>query len=331
MAGVEMRRTGSASAASASGAYPTTDFATTTGSTPSSPSRARAPLPSAPHYGEYPPPYAAVTSPAGVGGGSAGSHGLAGTTSTPALDQQALAVPVQYHSSFFRPRVAVVLGISTPWQYILFVCRLTSIGPGVWHGLPCFLRLLVTVWRAAGGSDIFGSISSTRYDIPFETSLRITETLLATIWCIASSYLSFFFTDSLMSRWLLNYTPQATVVRLLTVSAINGWCTWVFLYLTGGPQDPRLLLPGWIVITTTLTLIYHLTQRKINIRKETRASISAFSIASFISMVALLAQLHSNRSDYPDIPIVVIIKYLCYVASRLALKIMEYGNVTRDL
>lgn len=68
--------------------------------------------------------------------------------------------------------------------------------------------------------------------------------------CVASSYLSFFFTDCLMSRWLLNYTPQATIVRLLAISALNGWCTWGVLYLTGGSEDPRLLLPGWIVIST---------------------------------------------------------------------------------
>lgn len=53
-----------------------------------------------------------------------------------------------------------------------------------------------------------------------------------------------------MSRWLLNYTPQATIVRLLAISALNGWCTWGVLYLTGGSEDPRLLLPGWIVIST---------------------------------------------------------------------------------
>lgn len=326
-AAAKQRRPGSASAAASGTLYATTaDFASITGLIApnhlSARARARAP-PLAPEYAEKPPSYAAVISAAGADA----------PAPAPALDQQApfpAVVPAQ-RAEFFRPRMAVVLGISTPWQYVLFLGRLTSIGPGVYHGLPVILRLLYTVWKAAGGESIFGSISSTSYDIPFEISLRITETLLATIWCIASSYLSFFFTDCLMSRWLLNYTPQATVVRLLTISAINGWCTWVVLYLTGGPQDPRLLLPGWIVISTALTLLYHLTQRKINIRKETRASISAFSIASFISMVALLAQLHSNRSGYPDIPLVIIIKYLCEKAGRLALKIMEYGNVARDL
>lgn len=86
--------------------------------------------------------------------------------------------------------------------------------------------------------------------------------------CFASGYLSFFFTDCLMSRWyvvhpntpaldtdkllyrLINYTPQATMVRLLTINACNAYITAGVLSLAGGFQDPRLLLPGWIGIAT---------------------------------------------------------------------------------
>ncbi len=81
----------------------------------------------------------------------------------------------------------------------------------------------------------------------------------------------------------------------------------------------------------TLTVIYHITQRKINIRKETSMSISVFSIASFVSMVALLAQLHSNRSDYPDIPLLNLVRRLSHAAGKLAIRIMEYGDITREL
>jgi hypothetical protein len=154
-----------------------------------------------------------------------------------------------------------------------------------------------------------------------------------------------------MSRWLLNYTPQATIVRLLTVDAINGYVTSWVLHLTGGFEDPRLILPAWIVISTvriiplelqsltnplftywqTLTVLYHLTQRKINIRKETSMSISVFSIASFVSMVALLVQLHSNRFDYPDIPLLNFARRVFHEAGRLAIRVMEYGDITREL
>ncbi|KAL1838883.1 hypothetical protein VTJ49DRAFT_2107 [Mycothermus thermophilus] len=176
-----------------------------------------------------------------------------------------------------------------------------------------------------GGSGILGSggLGSSGYDAAFEARLRLTEALLATIWCCASGYLSFFFTDCLMSRWLLHYTPQATIVRLLTVDAMNAYLTSWVLHLMGGFEDPRLVLPAWILISTTLTVLYHITQRKINIRKETSMSISVFSIASFVSMVALLAQLNSNRSDYPDIPLVNLARKASQMAGRLALRLMD--------
>ncbi|KAK4242044.1 N-glycosylation protein-domain-containing protein [Achaetomium macrosporum] len=246
-------------------------------------------------------------------------------------------------STLLQPRVAVALGLSKKWYPLLFLCRLASIAPGVLFGLPNALRLLATLHlmyldRVLDGGALNklgrggGSSSPTSgYDPAFEARLRLTETLLATIWCCASGYLSFFFTDCLMSRWLLNYTPQATIVRLLTVDAINGYLTSWVLHLTGGFEDPRLILPAWIVISTTLTVLYHITQRKINIRKETSMSISVFSIASFVSMVALLVQLHSNRSDYPDIPLLNFVRKVSHEAGKLAIRIMEYGDITREL
>ena len=60
-------------------------------------------------------------------------------------------------------------------------------------------------------------------------------------------------------------------------------------------------------------------------------SISVFSIASFFSMVTLLAQLHSNRSDYPQIPLVALVRRVWNEAGRIALTIMDYGNLTGDL
>ena len=108
----------------------------------------------------------------------------------------------------------------------------------------------------------------------------MTETMLAAIWCFASGYLSFFFTDCLMSRWyddlsplhrlllcfttkadhwhlimsrLINYTPQATMVRLLTINVVNAYVTSTVLSLAGGFHDTRLLLPGWIGIATVRT------------------------------------------------------------------------------
>ena len=70
----------------------------------------------------------------------------------------------------------------------------------------------------------------------------------------------------------------------------------------------------------SLTVIYHLTQRKINIRKETSASISVFSIASFISMCSLLLQLHLARENDPMVPLFVIAKKVLGMEQKLGMR-----------
>ncbi len=137
-------------------------------------------------------------------------------------------------------------------------------------------------------------------------------------------------TNSQLHR-LINYAPQATIVRLLAINALNGYLTSWFLYLTGGSEDPRLLLPAWIGIATTLTALYHITQRKINIRKETSISVSVFSGASFISMVSLLVQLYSNRADHPQVPLVLLARRAWIEIARVAANFIDFGNATRDL
>ncbi|KAI8162084.1 hypothetical protein K4K49_006857 [Colletotrichum sp. SAR 10_70] len=172
-------------------------------------------------------------------------------------------------SSLLEPRIAVVLNVPKAWRPWLFACRLLSIGPHIFWALSPAVTLLVQIIPVA---------------------------------CGASAYLSFFFIDCLMSRWLINYTPSATIIRILTMNATNAFLTERILTFSGGFEDPRLLLPGWVTIATTLTIAYHITQRSINIKKETSTSINIFSIASFISMVSLLAHLHYNGSDYPEKP-----------------------------
>ncbi|KAK3954970.1 N-glycosylation protein-domain-containing protein [Pseudoneurospora amorphoporcata] len=221
-------------------------------------------------------------------------------------------------------------------------CGIGSNGGSMMMGSPDFLSSGAGAGSTGGGSSTsegnangnynsYPGASATGFsDLSFEARLRLTETLLAIVWCGASAYLSFFFTDSLMSRWLVNYTPQATIVRLLTITTLNAYLTSQILYLTAGSQDPRLLLPAWVGISAMLTLLYHITQRKINIRKETSMSIRAFSVASFISMAALLAQVHSNRTDYPQIPLWTFVTKVWQELVQVALKIMDYGTVARD-
>ncbi|OIW30807.1 hypothetical protein CONLIGDRAFT_679561 [Coniochaeta ligniaria NRRL 30616] len=259
------------------------------------------------------------------------------------------------HSSLLQPRVAVALGLSAKWHPLLFVCRLMSILPALWWGIPVALRLLAQLIVLVGNSsavcgyedktqaipwlrgygrmapDVGGSGSSSGSDplansIDFETRLRITEMALGIVWCASSAYLSFTFTDCLMSRWLLLYTPQATLVRLLATNTTNLYLTSQTLHLTGGSADSRLFLPAWITIATTLTGLYHLTQRKINIRKETRLSISVFSIASFISMVSLLATVQADRPEWPRVPVAEMGKRVLEAVGRVREKVREWGG-----
>ncbi|KAJ5999122.1 hypothetical protein N7451_006932 [Penicillium sp. IBT 35674x] len=220
----------------------------------------------------------------------------------------------QAASSPLHPRVAVILGVDRRWHIPLLVCRALSTLPAAWWGLRCaftFLAELLHIrpgmgregWAAA----IVGSVGQ-EWDV--ERRFRVTEVALAIMWCCASAYLSYFFADCMMSRWLLNYTPPAVVIRLLTTNGLIAYITSWVLYLSGASSDPRLLLPAWISITTTLTFVYHATQNHATIKRETAASLLVVSVASFVSMSSLLMQLHLTRENEPEVPVFVITRKL---------------------
>ncbi|KAH8661877.1 N-glycosylation protein-domain-containing protein [Xylariales sp. PMI_506] len=255
--------------------------------------------------------------------------------------------------SALQPRVAVVLGVPKIWHPFLFACRLFSIVPALWWGLRCSLRFLITDFLNSGayGDGAFRlglhpdgtGIEATEVVVKTamatmaaqmvdttEKRWRLTEMALSIIWCGASAYLSFLFTDSLMSRWLLNYTPQATIIRLFTLCCIFGSVSSQLIHVLGGDQSPSMLLPAWIAIATTLTACYHVSQRRINIRKETSASISVFSIASFISMVALLLNLNlaSDRKLPSDVPLAALLRRAADAGGRLVVFLLGVNTTT---
>ncbi|KAI1354045.1 N-glycosylation protein-domain-containing protein [Xylaria sp. FL0043] len=231
--------------------------------------------------------------------------------------RQAPAVAV----SLLQPRVAILLGLPKRWYRTLFLCRLLCLVPCAWWGTRLSLRFLVArVLRRRNRVE--------PYD---DASLRLIETGLALLWSTAAAVLAYYFTDGLMSRWLINYTPQATVVRLLTVSCVFAYLTSWIVYVMGGSQDPQLLLPAWIGISTILTACYHFTQRKVPIHKETFTSISIFSIASFISMLVLLYDSYITR-PFPDmdIPLFFIVKKTAEISGRIVVKILGVNKEMRD-
>lgn len=106
----------------------------------------------------------------------------------------------------------------------------------------------------------------------------------------------------------------------------NHKCTlWLFL------QNPEFwdgLVADCAQNNQTLTMVYHVTYRKINIRKETSTSISVFSMASYLSMVALLIQQHWDRSDWLDLPFVALGFRLLQGGGEIVVKVAEYANIT---
>ncbi|EEH34838.2 hypothetical protein PAAG_05885 [Paracoccidioides lutzii Pb01] len=227
--------------------------------------------------------------------------------------------------SALHPRVAVILGVDRRWHIPLLFCRGLSVLPAAWWGLRCafmflaeLLRIRPQFWHEGWTAAI---VMSTSGDWDMERRFRVIEVALAIIWCSASAYLFYFFTDCMMSRWLLNYAPPAVVIRLLATNGLLAYLTSWILYLSGASSDPRLLLPAWISIASVLSFVYHITQRQINVKKETFATIYVFSIASFISMCSLLLQLHLTRENEPEVPLFVMGKKALEIGTEM---IAEY-------
>ena len=97
--------------------------------------------------------------------------GGGGGADSSALSNCSVAAP-----SLLQPRMAVVLGVPEKWHALLFACRLLSIVPAVWWGLPSALRFLVQVYHLVLA------------DVPrelkwsFDNRLRLTENFLAILW-----------------------------------------------------------------------------------------------------------------------------------------------------
>lgn len=106
-------------------------------------------------------------------------------------------------SSLLQPRVAVALGLSAKWHPLLFVCRLLSILPALWWGVPVALRILAQAVVLAGNSSAvwayaqktqsiawlrdYGRLtpdlgSGADSSLDFETRLRMTEMVLGIVW-----------------------------------------------------------------------------------------------------------------------------------------------------
>lgn len=77
-------------------------------------------------------------------------------------------------------------------------------------------------------------------------------------------------------------------------------------------------------------MVYHVTQRKINILKETSISISVFSMASYISMVALLIQQHWDRTDWLELPFVALGVSMLRQGGEIVVNMAKHANITAE-
>ncbi|QPG77316.1 hypothetical protein FOA43_004725 [Brettanomyces nanus] len=87
------------------------------------------------------------------------------------------------------------------------------------------------------------------------TAAWATEFFLAGIWCIVSGLLSYSILDGLMARWMVMYTVQAAIVRILSMSLLIIVLVELLNYLFN-TSDNEFCLPAWIIISCVLTFIY---------------------------------------------------------------------------
>lgn len=104
--------------------------------------------------------------------------------------------------SLLQPRVAVALGVPRRWHPFLIVARLLSIAPALWWGIRSALRFLFTEFVLSGalnngngngnGNAAPAALSEEESRLSrAESSLRLTETLLAMVWVRLPPFISF--------------------------------------------------------------------------------------------------------------------------------------------
>jgi len=180
-------------------------------------------------------------------------------------------------ANLHHPRVASVLGVARCYHVPLIICR----GLSIWPSLIGLSRCAITFVATEG------------------LGCAQVELMLAVIWCCSSAYLSYLFINNLMARWLIYYTPPATMVRLFSISAINAYLTSWALTIVGAGK-PRMLLPAWILIALVLAAIHRMTVRKINLSHQVASATSVLCFAGVCSTLALLLELHLCPLTRPE-------------------------------
>ncbi|KIW07814.1 uncharacterized protein PV09_01734 [Verruconis gallopava] len=193
------------------------------------------------------------------------------------------STPPEHATGRLHPRAAVILGLKTHWHKWLFFCRLLSVAPELRFGIPI-------LWKLA--SFLLGDPTTQKaFSEQGDPDYVFVEVMVAALWCAVSGYVSFFSMDLLMVRWLFHYTPIASIIRLITASFIYYVGTNVVLEYSNSGENPRNLLPSWILVATVLAMVYLTMHDRAAIKREDR-SMPVFACASFITMCILVGLLH---------------------------------------
>ncbi|KAJ6264120.1 hypothetical protein Dda_0262 [Drechslerella dactyloides] len=187
-----------------------------------------------------------------------------------------------------HPRIAVALGVDRRYHKWLMLARAASTLPAAAGFARCLFAGL-EAWEQRSSPKSAGA--------EFMTTAK--DILLAAAWTFGAGYQCFHFTDSLMTRWLVNYTPLATLVRLITITGIIAYFISGAHYCFGVKSDARMLLPAWITIFCTIGIGVHIVRMRISEYRELSTSITAFAALSFATMLVLLQDSHEKRERPP--------------------------------
>ena len=150
-----------------------------------------------------------------------------------------------------------------------------------------------------------------------------------------ASYIAHLFASSLMSRWLLHYSPSAVIVRLCTLSVLLSYaCVLSFQFTHATATAPRQsgtiheceihldrALSVWIAISIAMMLLYFSTQQDISVEEDrdnkTRRQIlrakclTAVAWSSLLSLMFVLIVIHLGERDWDTLVTRDVLKDVC--------------------
>ncbi|RMD41177.1 hypothetical protein DV735_g3946, partial [Chaetothyriales sp. CBS 134920] len=213
-----------------------------------------------------------------------------------------------------HPRVAVALGVDHVWHLPLLLCRALSITSPIWWTCTT-LHNIYKIWGRRqlqdGSSPTLGGGDDAGHTMLFHR-LLVAQLALSFVWAGTSAYLAHIFASSLMSRWLLHYSPLAVLLRLCSVSILLSYVSRELFRSLGATQADLLALsrslPIWIVIAIALLVIYFSIQQDISLERDKddrrrrlilrMKCLYAVAISSLSSLLVVIALIHFSTASF---------------------------------